>query len=111
VEQVGHAPPSDLKGEGKEGGIGLCKSHLALVLRDMTSRLRLLGCSLRVVGSLLQDVGHIPGDVDRVPREAWHIFFCTVSDFLLPSFLLPDLLLLRGISRIFFSSLAYGGEE
>jgi hypothetical protein len=77
----------------------------------MTPRLRLMGCSLRVVGPLLRYVGHIPGDVDGLLREEWHVIFCTVSDFPPFFFLLPALLLPRGMSRIFFSSLAYGGEE
>jgi hypothetical protein len=76
VEQVGHAPPGDHKGEGKKGGIGLCKSHPALVLRDVTPRLRLVGCSLRVVGRL-------PGGVDRVRQEVGRSVFITVS---IPSF-------------------------
>jgi hypothetical protein len=66
VELVGHAPASDHKGKGKKGNIGLCKSHTALVLWDVTPRLQLVGCSLPVVGRLLRDVWRIPKDVDRV---------------------------------------------
>jgi hypothetical protein len=51
VEQVGQAPPSAHKGDSKEGGIRLGKSLTALVLRDVTPCLRLVGC--------------IPGDVDK----------------------------------------------
>jgi hypothetical protein len=82
-EQVGHAPPGDHEGEGKKSGIGLCKSHPALVLRDVTSLLRLVGCSLRVVGRLLRDVGRIPGDIGGVRQEVRCSVFFTVST---PSF-------------------------
>jgi hypothetical protein len=61
VEQVGHALPRDHKGDSKEGGIRLGKSLTALVLRDVTTRLRLMGCSLWVVGRLLRDMGRYPG--------------------------------------------------
>jgi hypothetical protein len=76
VEQVSNSPPSAYEGgsrEGgsKEGGIRLGKSLTPLVevLRDMTPRLQLVGCSLRVVGHLLRDVGRIPGDIGRVRQE------------------------------------------
>jgi hypothetical protein len=102
---------STTKAKVKKGGIRLGGSLTALVLRDVTPRLRLVGCSLRVVGRLLRDVGLIPGDVDKVRREVWHVIFCTVSDGLFTSFSLLPALLPRGMSRISFSSLAYGGEE
>jgi hypothetical protein len=66
VERVGSVTPGDHKGEGKKGGLRLRKPNTTLVLRDVTPRLRLVGCSLRVVGRLLRDVGRIPGDVDGV---------------------------------------------
>jgi hypothetical protein len=79
VEQVGPVTPGNHKGEGKKGGLRLCKPNPTLVLQDVTPRLRLVGCSLRVVGHLLRNVGRIPWDVERVRREAWHVIFCTVS--------------------------------
>jgi hypothetical protein len=51
VERVGSVTPGDHKGEGKKGGLRLRKSNTPLVLRDVTSFLRLVGCSLRVRGA------------------------------------------------------------
>jgi hypothetical protein len=79
VEQVGNTPPGDHKGERKVGGIRPGKSIPALVLQDVTPRLRLMGCSLRVVGRLLPNMGRIPGNVDRVRQEVGHSVFNTVS--------------------------------
>jgi hypothetical protein len=67
----------------KKGGIRLGKSLSTLVLRDMTPRLRLVGCSLRVVGRLLQDMGRFPGDAVRVHQEVGLFVFVTVSHSLL----------------------------
>jgi hypothetical protein len=64
VEQVGHATPGNHEGEGQKGGIRLGVSIAAVVLRDVTPRLQLVGCSLQVVGRLLRDMGRIPGLVD-----------------------------------------------
>jgi hypothetical protein len=60
------------KGGSEEGGIRLGESFPALVkiLRDLTSRLRLVGCSLRVVGRLLRDMGRIPGNEGGVLHKA-----------------------------------------
>jgi hypothetical protein len=66
VEQVGPVTPGNHKGEGKKGGLRLSKPNPILVLRDVTPRLRVVGCSLRVVGRLLRDMGRIPGDVNGV---------------------------------------------
>jgi hypothetical protein len=46
-------------------------SHLSShsFLRDLTSRLQLVGCSLQVVGRLLRDVGRLPGNVGRVLQD------------------------------------------
>jgi hypothetical protein len=66
VERVGSVTPGDHKGGGKKGGLRFCKPSTTLVLRDVTPRLRFVGCSLRVVGRILRDVGRIPGDVYRV---------------------------------------------
>jgi hypothetical protein len=117
VEQVGQAPASNLKCKGKKGGIGLCKSHPAIVLRDVTPRLRLVGCSLWVVWRLLLDVGRIPGDLERVRQEVGHILFAVSLSLPSFAFLLSrgrkkgELLLPRGISRILFSYLRYEGKE
>jgi hypothetical protein len=75
VKQVGNTPPGNHKGKSTKGGIRLGKSIPPLVLRDVTPRLRLVGCSVRVVGCLLRDVGRIPGDVERVRQEVGHILF------------------------------------
>jgi hypothetical protein len=66
VERVGSDTPGDYKGEGKKGCLRFCKPRTSLVLRVVTPRLRLMGCSLRVVERLLRDVGRIPGEVDGV---------------------------------------------
>jgi hypothetical protein len=69
VEQVGHATPGDHEGEGQKGGIRLGGSIATVVLRDVTPRLRLVGCSLRVVGRLVRDVGRIPREVGGVHHK------------------------------------------
>jgi hypothetical protein len=91
VKQVGHATQRAHKGGSKEGGIRFCKSLTTLVeifsLRNLTSRLRLVGCSLQVLGRLLRDAGRLPGNMGRVLQE--------VGRFLLPSPLLssPDFIM------------------
>jgi hypothetical protein len=49
-------------------------NRLVIFLQDLTSRLRLVGCSLRVVGRLLRDVGHLPGSVGRALQEVGRFF-------------------------------------
>jgi hypothetical protein len=118
VEQVDHTPLSSYEGSSKEGGIRLGKSLTALVevLRDVTPRLQLVGCSLRVVGRLLRDVGRIPGDVNRVRQEVGRIFSTVFYSLFFPFFPQADggkrgKLLLRGLSRILPSCLFYEGDE
>jgi hypothetical protein len=118
VEQVVQATRRAYQGGFKEGGIrfGSSLTTLVKILRDLTSRLRLVGCSLRVVGRLLRDVGHLPGNVGGVPREVGSIIFSTAASLSLLPFsgsslaFLPGTeegnLLLRGISKI-FPSFAY----
>jgi hypothetical protein len=74
VEQVSLATRRADEGGSEEGGIRLGESFPALIeiLQDLTSRLRLLGCSLRVVGRLLRDVGCIPWNVGGVLHEVGH---------------------------------------
>jgi hypothetical protein len=74
VEPVSLATRRADEGGCKEGGIRLGKSHPTLVeiLGDLTSRLRLVGCSLRVVGRLLRDVGRLPGNVGQILQEVGH---------------------------------------
>jgi hypothetical protein len=92
------------KGGSKEGGIRFGESLTTLVeilsLRDLTSRLRLVGCSLRVVGRLLRDVGRFPGNVGRVLQEVGRIL---VASPLLSS---PDY---RAFSSFFLERKEIGG--
>jgi hypothetical protein len=111
VEPVGHAPTGDHEGEGKKGGIRLCRSRTPLVLRDLTPRLRLVGCSLRVVGRLLQDVGRIPRDVSEIRQEVGSSVFSIHSFFFPVEERNRCSTAPQGISRILFSSLTTEGKE